>query len=72
MRECEQRGLSYLFKLRVTNNVKKALERAMRDGIWLSAGSGWQGQEDQLKLVGWEKPRRVVLLRRRLKEPIGI
>jgi Transposase DDE domain group 1 len=72
MRECEQRRLPYLFKLRVTNNVKKALERAMRDGIWLSAGSGWQGQEDQLKLVGWEKPRRVVLLRRRLKEPIGI
>jgi hypothetical protein len=72
MRECEQRKLPYLFKLRVTNNVKKALERAMSGGIWLSAGHGWQGQEEQLKLMGWDKPRRVILLRRRVKGPLEV
>lgn len=72
MRECEARELPYLFKLRVTKNVRTALERAMSEGFWLSAGAGWQGKEVRLKLMGWERPRRVVLLRRKLKEPIAI
>lgn len=72
MRECEQRGLPFLFKLRLTKNVKKAIERAMRNGAWTSAGHGWQGKEDRLKLMGWDQPRRVVLLRRRLKSPLVI
>lgn len=72
MRECEQRKLPYLFRLRLTKNVKKAVERAMREGDWTSAGQGWQGKEDRLKLVGWDTARRVVLLRRKLKEPIVI
>jgi hypothetical protein len=72
MRKCEERALPFLFKLRLTKNVKKAIERAMRDGAWTSAGHGWQGKEDQLRLMGWDEPRRVVLLRRRLKEPIAI
>ena len=72
MRECEQRELPYLFRLRLTKNVKKAVERAMREGDWTSAGQGWQGKEDLLKLVGWDTARRVVLLRRKLKEPMVI
>jgi len=72
MRACEARGLAYLFKLRVTKNVRIALERAMSEGFWLSAGAGWQGKEVQLKLMGWKRSRRVVLLRRKLKEPMAI
>jgi hypothetical protein len=72
MCECERRGLPFLFKLRLTKNVKKAIERAMRDGTWTSAGHGWQGKEDRLRLAGWDTPRRVVLLRRRVKKPIAI
>ena len=72
MRECEARKLPYLFKLRVTKNVRTALERAMSEGFWLKAGAGWEGKEERLKLMGWEKARRVVLLRRKLREPIAI
>ena len=42
------------------------------EGDWTSAGQGWQGKEDLLKLVGWDTARRVVLLRRKLKEPMVI
>jgi hypothetical protein len=31
MHEAEQRGQHYLFKLRLTANVKRAIERAMRE-----------------------------------------
>jgi hypothetical protein len=31
MHEAEQRGEHYLFKLRLTANVKRAIERAMRE-----------------------------------------
>lgn len=72
MRECEARKLPYLFKLRVTRNVRTALERAMSEGYWTSAGAGWQGKESHLKLHGWERSRRVVLLRRKLREPIVV
>lgn len=65
MREAEQRGLPYLFKLRLTANVKRAAVRAMgRDG-WVDAGHGWQGKKDKLRLSGWSWQRQVVILRRR-------
>ena len=62
----EQRGLPYLFKLRLTANVKKAIERAMRDTGWSDAGHGWQGKKGQLRLTGWSRQRQIVMLRRRL------
>ena len=43
MRESEVRELAYVFKLRVTKTVKKAIERAMHDGAWSRAGHGWEG-----------------------------
>jgi hypothetical protein len=65
MREAEQRGLPYLFKLRLTANVKRAAVRAMgRDG-WVDAGHGWQGKKDKLRLSGWSWQRQVVILRHR-------
>jgi hypothetical protein len=45
MREAEQRGQPYLFKLRLTNGVKRAIERAMHTPDWHDAGAGWQGKE---------------------------
>ncbi len=35
-------------------------------GQWLPAGQGWEGVESQLKLQGWSRNRRVIVLRRRL------
>jgi hypothetical protein len=64
--ETERRGQAYLFKLRLTRRVKQVLERAMRDEDWRDAGAGWQGKHGEIRLMGWSRQRRVVLLRRRL------
>jgi hypothetical protein len=72
MREAEQRGLAYLFRLRLTPNVTRAFERAMASGQWEPAGHGWEGQSCELRLLGWGRQRRVVLLRRKLDRPLAI
>lgn len=66
MRAAEARELPYLFKLRLTKNTKLMIERLMRQSGWVSAGQGWEGQEATLQLDGWEKSRRVVVLRKPL------
>ena len=68
MSKCEQNGLPYLMRLRLTKNVKRAIERLATKGAdgWTDAGQGWQGVDTTLKLSGWAAPRRVVLLRRRV------
>jgi len=66
MRQAEQRNLPYLFRIRMTANVKRAMERAA-NGHWSDAGQGWQGQSVALRLDGWGRQRRVVLLRRKLE-----
>jgi hypothetical protein len=68
MREAEGRGLDYLFKLRLTKNVKRLIERTFSRGGWSDAGQGWQGKQEELRLVGWSRQRRVIVLRRRLKK----
>ena len=71
MSACEQEGLPYLMRLRLTKNVKRAIERLAGRGGWQDAGpglsGGWQGVDTTLQLSGWAKARRVVLLRRRIK-----
>ena len=67
MARAEQRKLDYLFRLRLTKNVQRAMERAMREADWSDAGQGWQGKETQLRLHGWGRQRRVILMRRKLK-----
>jgi hypothetical protein len=66
MARAEQSGLQYLFRLRMTLNVKRDLERAMRQSDWADAGQGWQGKETALRLQGWSRQRRIILLRRKL------
>jgi len=65
MREAEAREQAYLTKLRLTKNVKSLIKKLFRSGDWQEAGQGWQGQEDTLKLSGWSRARRVVVLRRK-------
>src|SRR6201994_1792384 len=45
MARAEQEGLAYLFRLRATANVKRALERAMAERDWSDAGPGRQGNK---------------------------
>ncbi|MBV9912884.1 MAG: hypothetical protein JOZ93_09905 [Sinobacteraceae bacterium] len=72
MRAAEQRCQPYLFRLRLTRNVVRAIERAMAAGDWQPAGQGWEGQAIHLRLLGWRHHRRVVLLRRKLDRPVAI
>jgi len=62
----EERDQAYLFKLRLSKNVKRHIERMFEHGGWSDAGQGWEGLEGRLKLMGWERDRRVVLVRRAL------
>src|SRR5215467_8351434 len=72
MVRAEREGLPYLFRLRATANVKRALERAMAERDWSDAGQGWQGKETNLRLMGWSRQRRVVLLRRQFNRPLAL
>ncbi len=42
-----------------------------RDG-WVDAGQGWWGVEAELRLHGWSRTRRVVVLRRRLPGTVAL
>ena len=48
MAQAEQRNLAYLFRLRTTKNVSRALQRAMAQSDWAEAGQGWQGKETRV------------------------
>ena len=64
MLEHEARGLPYLFKMRHTTKVKELVIRMMRQGaLWQNCGDGWQSLETTLRLSGWTRERRVVLVR---------
>jgi Transposase DDE domain group 1 len=65
MARAEQSELKYLFRLRMTLNVKRDLQRAMQQSDWADAGQGWQGKETALRLQGWSRQRRIILLRRK-------
>ncbi len=67
MHEAEQRGLAYLFKLRLTANVRRAIERLSSEREWVDAGQGWQAKESAVRLAGWSRQRRIIVLRRRVK-----
>jgi hypothetical protein len=67
MAALEARGMHYLFKLRLTKNVKRYIERMFATPEWVDAGQGWQGRDGGLQLSGWGHARRIVVLRRALQ-----
>jgi hypothetical protein len=72
---CEQRGQRYLLRLRKTANVKRLIERLFRREDWTHASElsqGWEAIEDELRLSGWSRARRVVVLRRRIKHDLAL
>jgi hypothetical protein len=72
MRQAEQRRQPYLFKLRLTKGVKRAIARAMGEQDWQDAGARWQGKDGQLRLEGWSRHRRIVMLRRRTERSLAL
>ncbi len=70
MVQMEQIGQSYLFKLRQTAGVKRLVERQWSRAHWCEAGAGFQAVQAELKLSGWGRARRVVVLRRAVKDSL--
>jgi hypothetical protein len=73
--DLEKRGQPYLFKLRQTGGVKKMLRRQFVRKDWSIPGpsdQGWSAVEDTLKLAGWDKSRRVVILRRAARSTVAL
>ncbi|HVI76560.1 MAG TPA: transposase [Candidatus Acidoferrum sp.] len=72
MQEAEQRALPYLFKLKKTAKVKRHIDQLWSRQDWVAAGADWEGLSSQLQLTGWSQKRRVVILRRRLREALAL
>lgn len=66
MSSLEEKGYRYLFKLKKSKNVKQLIYKQHGLGEWIFFKDGWEAKEDQLQLQGWDKARRVVIVRRRL------
>ena len=58
----------YLFKLKKSKNVKKLIYKQHCLGEWTRINKEWEAKEDVLQLQGWEKSRRVVVVRRRISD----
>lgn len=72
MARAEQEGVAYLYKLRMTKGVKKTVERLMRGANWCQAGQGWEGAEAPMRLSGWSRARRAVVLRRQVRNDLAL
>ena len=71
MQAAEERGLAYLFKLRQSRGFARLIARLAARGDkagWRPAGQGWEGVESHLQLQGWSRSRRVLVLRRKLRQ----
>jgi hypothetical protein len=66
MMALEERQQPYLFKLKLSKNVKRHIGSLFRQPGWTDAGQGWEGLDGELALTGWQQKRRVIVLRRPL------
>jgi hypothetical protein len=44
----------------------------MGEQDWQTAGAGWQGKDGRLRLEGWSRHRRIVILRRRIERSLAL
>lgn len=65
---CEARELSHLFKIKMSKKVQKLIIKlaACQNANWQSVPGGWEVIEARLKLMGWSRERRIVVMRRPL------
>lgn len=66
MEAAERRQLPYVFKLKQSAKVKDLIDKLFGREGWMDAGQNWQGLSTELRLSGWSRARRVVVLRRAL------
>lgn len=61
---------TYLFKLRQSSGVKRLIERHWSRADWRDIGEGYHAVEAELALSGWRRARRVVVVRRAVKDSL--
>ena len=71
MAELEGIDQRYLFKLRQTGGVKQLIGRLWSRGDWLDVGGGYDAVETTLKLSGWKRARRVVVIRHAVRDSLA-
>lgn len=71
MAECERRSQQYLFRLRQSPRVKAliATVTGATTTRWTPTSRGWSATESELRLMGWTRKRRVLVLRRQKDRP---
>ena len=74
MSEAESRAAKYLFKVKCTRNIKALIKHNMEQNYkWKNVGCGFEGVEDIIRLQGWSQSRRVIILRKKIKNKnIGV
>ncbi|MBF0266675.1 MAG: transposase [Gammaproteobacteria bacterium] len=74
MSQLEELYVHYLFKLKKTPRIKDLISKNHCEGNWTYIDKNWEAKEDRIQLHGWEKSRRVVIVRRQLssKEVLGL
>lgn len=72
MQEAEQRDQAYLFKIRQSAKIKELLTGSFATDQWEAAGQGWAGTWSEVRLAGWTSKRRVILLRRPLRDELVV
>jgi hypothetical protein len=72
MQEAEQRDQGYLFKIRQSAKIKELLAGSFTMERWESAGQGWEGIWSEVRLAGWTRKRRVIILRRPVREDLVV
>ena len=70
MMEAEARGLDYLFKMKLTKKVKELIVRSSNQTNWTPAGPGFEALESTIKLQGWTKERRAIVIRKKLQKEL--
>jgi hypothetical protein len=72
LRALEARNQPYLFKLRMSKGVQRLVRSLLACSDWTDAGQGWEARQSTVRLLGWERDRRVVVLRRAVKEALAL
>jgi hypothetical protein len=72
MAELEAIDQRYLFKLRQTAGVRRLIERHWSRQDWKDIAHGYYAVEAELKLFGWTRARRVVVVRRAVKDSLVV
>jgi len=72
MVELEAIAQRYLFKLRQSTGVKRLIEQLWSKADWKDVGAGYDAVESKLKLLGWRQARRVVVVRRAVKDALVV